>query len=244
MFPPCAVTGPALTIRKFTRRYSLEDLVENGTIHAEMAQHLDAAMTARQNILIAGGTGTGKTTLLNALAARIPDADRVVVIEETAEIHLDKPNLLRFEARRAQLPLGTEAPLPPVTIADLVRATLRHRPDRILVGEVRGGEAFDLLQALNTGHQGSLSTIHANSAEQALTRLAHCVLTAQVGLPHGSIREAIALAIHVVVHIARLEGHRQVTEITMVNGYDAGVDRFLLQPYLLPEHVAAPGQPR
>jgi pilus assembly protein CpaF len=239
MFPPCAVTGPALTIRKFTRRYSLEDLVENGTIRGEMAAHLDAAMTSRQNILIAGGTGTGKTTLLNALAARIPDGDRVVVIEETAEIHLEKSNLLRFEARRAQLPLGAEAPLPPITIADLVRATLRHRPDRILVGEVRGAEAFDLLQALNTGHQGSLSTIHANSAEQALTRLAHCVLTANIGLPHASIREAIALAIHVVVHIARLEGRRRVTAVTMLHQYDVGTDRFVLQPYLLPEHVSA-----
>ena len=239
MFPPCAVTGPALTIRKFTRRYSLEDVIENGTIRTEMAAHLDAAMAARQNILIAGGTGTGKTTLLNALAARIPDGDRVVVIEETAEIHLEKPNLLRFEARRAQLPLGAEAPLPPVTIADLLRATLRHRPDRILVGEVRGAEAFDLLQALNTGHQGSLSTIHANSAEQALARLAHCVLTANVGLPHASTREAIALAIHMVVHIARVDGRRRVTEVTMVKGYDITSDRFVLQPYLLPEHVSS-----
>ena len=128
------------------------------------------------------------------------------MIEETAEIHLNKPNLLRLEARRAQAPLGQEAPLPPVTIADLLRATLRHRPDRILVGEVRGAEAFDLLQALNTGHLGSLSTIHANSAEQALMRLAHCVLTANVGLPHHSIREAIALAIHLVVHLARVDG--------------------------------------
>jgi pilus assembly protein CpaF len=244
MFPPCAVTGPALTIRKFTRRYSLEDLVENGTIRAEMSAHLDAAMATRQNILIAGGTGTGKTTLLNALAARIPDADRIVVIEETAEIHLEKPNLLRFEARRAQLPLGAEAPLPPISIADLVRATLRHRPDRILVGEVRGGEAFDLLQALNTGHQGSLSTIHANSAEQALTRLAHCVLTANIGLPHASIREAIALAIHLVVHVARVEGRRHVTEITRLKGYDARTDGFVLQPYLLPEHIGAPPEQR
>jgi pilus assembly protein CpaF len=163
-----------------------------------------------------------------------------VVIEETAEIHLDKPNLVRFEARRAQHPLGAEAPLPAVTIADLVRATLRHRPDRILVGEVRGAEAFDLLQALNTGHHGSLSTIHANSAEQALTRLAHCVLTANVGLPHASIREAIALAIHVVVHVARVDGQRRVTEMVMVKGYDAGADRFVLQSYLLPEHVHSP----
>ncbi len=135
-----------------------------------------------------------------------PDRDRIVLIEETSEIHLNKPNVLRLEARRAQAALGQEAPLPPVTIADLLRAALRHRPDRILVGEVRGAEAFDLLQALNTGHLGSLTTIHANSAEQAFTRLAHCVLTANVGLPHRSIREAIGLAIHLVVHIARIAG--------------------------------------
>ena len=226
MFPPCAVAGPALTIRKFTRRYSLEDLVEVGTLTADLAAELTAAIATQQNVLISGGTGTGKTTLLNALAARIPDRDRIIVIEETAEIHLAKPNLLRFEARRAQAALGQEQPLPPVTIADLLRATLRHRPDRILVGEVRGAEAFDLLQALNTGHLGSLSTIHANSAEQALTRLAHCVLTAGVGLPHHSIREAIALAIHSVVHIARVDDRRRVTEVMRIRGYDAKSDRF------------------
>src|SRR3989441_156318 len=229
MFPPCAVTGPALTILKFTRRYSLDDLVTVGAVTPAVATQLTAAIAAQHNILIAGGTGTGKTTLLNALAARIPDEDRIIIIEETAEIHLEKPNVLRFEARRAQAPLGQEQPLPPVTIADLVRASLRHRPDRILVGEVRGSEAFDLLQALNTGHLGSLSTIHANSAEQALTRLAHCVLTANVGLPHRSIREAIALAIHVVVHIARVNDCRRVTEVMCICGYDNEVERFLLE---------------
>jgi pilus assembly protein CpaF len=152
MFPPCSVAGPVLTIRKFTQRYSLDDLVRVGTMTPDVATHLRYAVASQQNILVSGGTGTGKTTLLNALAALIPDRDRVVVIEETAEIHLEKPNLVRLEARRAQAPLGNEAPLPPVTISDLLRATLRHRPDRILVGEVRGAEAFDLLQALNTGH--------------------------------------------------------------------------------------------
>ena len=230
MFPPCAIAGPALTIRKFGRRYTLEDLVEIGTLSSALAQRLVVAIAAERNILISGGTGTGKTTLLNALAARIPDGNRIVVIEETAEIHLDKPNLLRFEARRAQMPLGHETPLPAVTIADLLRATLRHRPDRIIVGEVRGAEAFDLLQALNTGHLGSLSTIHGNSAEQALTRLAHCVLTANVGLPHRSIREAIALAIHLVVHIARVDGRRRVTEFLSVRGFDGAADRFVLEP--------------
>src|SRR5205814_7128664 len=150
---------------------------------------------------------------------------------ETSEVLIDKPNLVRFEARRAQVPLGQEEPMPAVTIADLVRATLRHRPDRILVGEVRGPEAFDLLQALNTGHLGSMTTIHANNADQALTRLAHCVLTANDGLPHHSVREAIALAIHLVVHIARVHGRRRVTEVVRVRGYDPRQDRFLLEPH-------------
>ena len=238
MFPPCAVGGPVLTIRKFTRRYGLRDLVAIGALTEAIASQLTEAVAHQQNILISGGTGTGKTTLLNALAAHIPDGDRVIVIEETAEIHLPKPNVLRLEARRAQAPLGQEAPLPPVTIADLLRAALRHRPDRILVGEVRGAEAFDLLQALNTGHLGSLSTIHANSAEQAFTRLAHCVLAANVGLPHRSIREAIALAIHLVVHIARVNGRRQVTELRSVRAYDGETDRFILDSCLPPSPAA------
>ncbi|MGH9204399.1 MAG: ATPase, T2SS/T4P/T4SS family, partial [Vicinamibacterales bacterium] len=149
--------------------------------------------------------------------------------EETSEVVINKRNLVRFEARRAQLPLGQEVPLPAVTIAELLRATLRHRPDRILVGEVRGPEAFDLLQALNTGHLGSLSTLHANSAEQALTRFAHCVLTANVGLPHAGVREAIGLAIHLVAHIARVDGQRRVTELVAVRGYDTRTDTFDLE---------------
>ncbi len=229
MFPPCSVDGPTLTIRKFTHRYSLDELVTVGTLSADLADTLQRDVATHRNILISGGTGTGKTTLLNALASYIPEADRIVLIEETSEILIDKPNLVRFEARRAQIPLGQETPLPAVSIADLLRATLRHRPTRILVGEVRGPEAFDLLQALNTGHMGSLSTIHANSAEQALTRLAHCVLTANVGLPHSAIREAIALAIHLVVHIARAENRRVVTEVASIRGYDGTADRFQLE---------------
>lgn len=232
MFPPCAVTGPALTIRKFTRHYSLENLVDVGALTTCQADALISAVECRQNVLISGGTGTGKTTLLNALAARIADRERLVVIEETSEIHLEKPNVVRMEARREQAPLGSGEPLPAVTIADLLRAALRHRPDRILVGEVRGAEAFDLLQALNTGHLGSMSTIHANSGTQALTRLAHCVLTANVGLPHQSTREAIGLAIHVVAHVARVGGQRRLTELLHVNEYDTRRDRFQLSPLL------------
>jgi pilus assembly protein CpaF len=241
MFPPCSVDGPVLTVRKFTHRYSLDELVAVGTLTRQTATLLCRALDDRKNILISGGTGTGKTTLLNALAANIPETDRIVLIEETSEILIEKPNLVRFEARRAQAPLGQEPPMPAVTIADLLRGTLRHRPDRILVGEVRGPEAFDLLQALNTGHLGSLSTIHANSAEQALTRLAHCVLTANVGLPHRSTREAIALAIHLVVHIARIDSLRIVKEVAVVEGYDGQADRFLLRSCVPGRHSVLEG---
>jgi len=230
MFPPCSVDGPTLTVRKFTHRYTLQELVDCRTLTADLARTLTEAVGCRCNVLISGGTGTGKTTLLNALASTIPAEERIVLIEETSEILIDKPNLVRFESRRSQVPIGLELPLPPVTIADLLRATLRHRPDRILVGEVRGPEAFDLLQALNTGHQGTLSTIHANSAEQALARLAHCVLMANTGLPHHSTREAIALAIDLVVHVDRVGRARRVTEVATVEDYDAADDRIRIVP--------------
>lgn len=217
MFPPCSVDGPTLTIRKFGRRYALSDLVAGGMLLHEQAVELRAAVRDGRNVLISGGTGTGKTTLLNALAATIAPDDRVVLIEETSEIRLDLPNVVRLEARRAVAPLGQESPTPAVTIADLVRATLRHRPDRIILGEVRGAEAFDLLQALNTGHRGSLSTIHANSATQATTRLAHCVLTANVGLPLHAIQESVRHAISLVAHLDRRGGRRVLDALRLTS---------------------------
>src|SRR4051794_13630177 len=165
--PPCSVGGTTLTIRKFqTRFFTAEELVRIGTMTPDVLTALRDAIGAGANILISGGTSTGKTTVLNALAAFLPSDERIVIVEDTAELHVEHANLVRLEARRAQ------PHAPAVTIRDLLRATLRHRPDRIVVGEVRGGEAFDLLQALNTGHAGTLSTIHANSRAQALTRLA------------------------------------------------------------------------
>jgi pilus assembly protein CpaF len=175
VFPPCSVGGTTLTIRKFQNKYfTADELVWIGTLTQQILNRLRQAIEGNRNILISGGTATGKTTLLNALSAFIPDSDRLIVIEETAEIQIAKDNVVRFEARRGQ------TNLPAVTIRDLLRAALRHRPDRIILGEVRGGEAFDLLQALNTGHSGTLSTIHANSAEQTINRLASCVLQSGV----------------------------------------------------------------
>jgi pilus assembly protein CpaF len=213
MFPPCSVDGPTLTVRKFGRRYTLGGLVAGGMLTEEQAAILRAVVRDGRNILISGGTGTGKTTLLNALAATIPPEDRIVLIEETSEIQVDLPNVVRFEARRALAPLGQEATTPAVTISELVRATLRHRPDRIILGEVRGAEAADLLQALNTGHRGSLSTIHANTASQAPIRLAHCVLAANTGLPPIAVEDAVRRVVHVVVHLERQNGSRVVSGI-------------------------------
>jgi pilus assembly protein CpaF len=221
IMPPCSIGGTTLTIRKFhSRQFTAEELVRIGSLAPDALRHLRHSIAERQNILISGGTGTGKTTVLNALAASIADQERIVIIEDTAEIQLDKPNLVRFEARREQ------PSLPAVTIRDLVRATLRHRPDRILLGEVRGGEAFDLLQALNTGHSGTLSTIHANSAQQAIARLTSCVLQAGVELPYAAIRSNIADAVNLLLHIERRQGRRYVAELLEVESYDPADDKY------------------
>jgi pilus assembly protein CpaF len=221
---PVSLGGTTLTIRKFQGRlFTTDELVRVGTLTEAQLQTIRQAIDSRDNILISGGTGTGKTTLLNALVAFLPCDDRLVLIEDTAELQLDALNLVRFEARRAQ------PDLPAVTIRDLLRATLRHRPDRILVGEVRGGEAFDLLQALNTGHSGTLSTIHANAAEQALRRFTSCVLQSGVDLPYPAIRHAMAECLQLLVHLERRRGRRVVTELVRVRGYRPISDTYELE---------------
>jgi pilus assembly protein CpaF len=221
VIPPCSLGGTTLTIRKFQSRYfTIDELVGIGTLTRRVVEIAREAIGRNENVLISGGTSTGKTTLLNALASFLPVDDRVVLIEETAELHVDRRNVVRFEARREQ------AGLPAVTIRDLLRATLRHRPDRIIVGEVRGGEAFDLLQALNTGHAGSLSTIHANSAEQALTRLASCAVQGDANLPYRAIRQQIGDAGGIVLHLARRQGARHVDQVVRVEGYRADQDGY------------------
>src|SRR5947199_9556453 len=186
VIPPCSLNGVTLTIRKFnTRHFGIEDLIKAGTLERWLANQLETYVLGRKNILIAGGTGTGKTTLLNILGKFIPSDERILLIEDTSEIQMDQDNLVRFEARQPQ------NGLPAVAIRDLLKAALRHRPDRIVLGEVRGSEAFDLLQLLNTGHSGTLSTIHASSAQQGLARFTSCVLPSAVDLPFGAINTNI-----------------------------------------------------
>ncbi len=224
VLPPCAVSGTTIAIRKFHGfRYSLDDLLRLGTLTPTVADLLKGAINARETILVSGGTGSGKTTLLNALAGVIPAGERVIVIEDTAEIQLTLPNVVRLEARREQ------PSLPAVSIRELLRTTLRLRPDRILLGEVRGAEAFDLLQALNTGHAGTLATLHANSAAQALSRFTTCVLLAGIDLPYRALRANLAEAIDWLVHIDRRHGERIVTQVLRLRGYDGNADRFTLE---------------
>jgi len=221
VFPPCSVGGTIIAIRKFqSKRYDAEELVRVGTLTPELLLALRTAIELRQNLLIAGSAGTGKTTLLNALAAFIGGDERVIVIEDTAEIQIQQANLVRLEARREM------ADLPAVTIRDLLRATLRLRPDRILLGEIRGGEAFDLLQALNTGHSGVLSTTHANSAQLAVSRFATCVLMSGVELPYKAIRTNIAETLDLVVHLDRRKDKRVVTELLRIKRYEPAEDYY------------------
>ena len=213
VIPPLAVDGPCLTIRRFPRGgFSLADLVANATLPAALGEYLAGAVESRTTILVSGGTGCGKTTTLNALSGAIPPGERVVTIEDAAELRLRQPHVVRLEARPPNVEGRGE-----VTIRQLVRNALRMRPDRIVIGEVRGAEALDMLMALNTGHEGSLSTVHANSPEEALRRVEVLALMAGVGLPHAAVREQVAEAFDLVVHQARRPGgERRITSVVEV----------------------------
>jgi pilus assembly protein CpaF len=220
VIPPLSLSGPCLTIRRFRREgFSLRDLVAGGTVPAEVAELLAVCVAARASILVSGGTGAGKTTTLNALSGAIPREERIVTIEDAAELRLRQRHVVRLEARPPNLEGRGE-----VTIRQLVRNALRMRPDRIVVGEVRGAEALDMLQALNTGHDGSLTTVHANSPEDALRRVETLALMAGVGLPHAAVREQVASALDLVVHQARLpDGPRAVELVCEVVRAPTGV---------------------
>ena len=221
VIPPCSIHGVTLTIRKFgSRRFTVEDLIRTGTLDGELAARLQQYVQNRKNILISGGTGTGKTTLLNALCKFIPDEERILLIEDTSEIQFDKSNFVRFEARQGQ------PDLPAITIRDLLKASLRHRPDRIILGEIRGGEAFDLLQLLNTGHSGTLSTVHASSATQALARFTNCVLQSGIELPYRAIKSNIADSLNALIQLERRPGKRFISEVLEMRGYSPEADRY------------------
>jgi pilus assembly protein CpaF len=213
IIPPLSLNGPAMTIRKFSqRRLAMQDLIGLGTISPEMGEFLGLCVRARLNVLVTGGTGSGKTTFLNVLSGFIPDDERIITIEDAAELKLDQRHWLRLESRPANVE-GTGL----VTIRDLLRNALRMRPDRIVVGEVRGPEALDMLQAMNTGHDGSLSTVHCNSPRDAISRIETMVLMAGFDLPVRAIREQVASALHLIVHTERLhDGSRKVVRVTEV----------------------------
>ena len=221
VIPPCSLNGVTLTIRKFnSRHFGIDDLVEAGTLERWLANQLEDYVLARKNILISGGTGSGKTTLVNILGKFIPEEERILLIEDTSEIQMGQQNLVRFEARQPQ------NGVPAVTIRDLLKTALRHRPDRIILGEIRGGEAFDLLQLLNTGHSGSLSTVHATSAKQALARFTSCVLQSGVDLPYRAIKTNIGHSLNVVVQLERRPGRRFVSQVVEINSYDPDMDEY------------------
>jgi pilus assembly protein CpaF len=220
IIPPLSLSGALLTIRKFSKkRLDLQDLIRLGTLSMESTEFLQRCILAQLNVLISGGTGSGKTTLLNALSTAIPDADRIVTIEDAAELRLNQRHVLRLEARPKNIEGEGE-----IAIRELVRNSLRMRPDRIIVGEVRGAEALDMLQAMNTGHDGSLSTVHANTPRDALSRIETMVMMAGYDLPMRAIRQQVASALDLIVHLERLEdGGRRVTAITEVQRMESEV---------------------
>ncbi len=217
VIPPLSVDGPVLTIRVFAKDpFQVHDLIELGTMSAEVADLLRSVVEGKLNVLVSGGTGTGKTTLLNVLSSFIPEEERIVTIEDAVELQLHQRHVIRLESRPPNVEGRGE-----VKIRELVRNSLRMRPDRIVVGEVRGGEALDMLQAMNTGHEGSLTTVHANSPRDALARLETMVLMAGVDLPARAIREQISSAVDLIVHLSRLrDGSRRIVQIAEVVGME------------------------
>jgi pilus assembly protein CpaF len=220
VIPPLSLSGPLVTIRKFSnKRLNLDELIRLGTLSSETVDFLNRCVLAQLNVLISGGTGSGKTTLLNALSAAISDSERIVTIEDAAELQLKQNHVLRLESRPKNIEGQGE-----ITIRDLVRNALRMRPDRIIVGEVRGAESLDMLQAMNTGHDGSLTTVHANSPRDGLARVETMVLMAGYDLPLRAIRQQIASALDLIIHLERLEdGTRRVTAITEVQRMESDV---------------------
>jgi pilus assembly protein CpaF len=220
IIPPLAIDGPAISIRKFAKRtITLDTMAQQANVSPEMATLLKIAARCRLNILISGGTGSGKTTLLNALSRLIDPTERTVTIEDAAELQLQQPHVVRLETRPPNLEGGGE-----VTMRDLLRNSLRMRPDRIILGEIRGAEALDVLQAMNTGHDGSMSTIHANRPREAMTRLENMVGMTGINLPSRAVRTQIAGAVNMIVQVARMrDGMRRVTEIVEVVGMEGEV---------------------
>ena len=220
IIPPLAVDGAALTIRKFSADpYQAEDLISFGTLTRQTVDLLDACVRGRTNIIVSGGTGSGKTTTLNVLSSFIPDDERIITIEDAAELRLQQPHIVRLEYRPPNIEGKGE-----VTIRDLVRNALRMRPDRIVVGEVRGGEALDMMQAMNTGHDGSISTIHCNSPRDALARLETMAMMSGMELGVRAIREQIASAVDVIVHQSRMkDGSRRITHVTEIVGMEGDI---------------------
>jgi pilus assembly protein CpaF len=214
---PCAIDGPTITIRKFSKnRLTIEDLINFDSLTADMAEYLEACVRSKMNIVISGGTGSGKTTLLNVLSGYIPDNERIVTIEDAAELSLNQRHVVRLETRHADLPDERD-----VTIRTLVRNSLRMRPERIVVGECRGSEALDMLQAMNTGHDGSMTTVHANTPRDTISRLETLVLMAGMDIPIDIVRRQIASAIQLIVLQARMrDGKRKVTHITEITGME------------------------
>jgi pilus assembly protein CpaF len=220
IIPPLSIDGPTLTIRKFSADpYQAEDLISFGTLTRQVVELLEACVRGRMNILVSGGTGAGKTTTLNVLSSFLPDDERIITIEDSAELRLQQPHVIRLEYRPPNIEGKGE-----VTIRDLVRNSLRMRPDRIVVGEVRGGEALDMLQAMNTGHDGSISTIHSNSPRDALARLETMCLMAGMELGIRAIREQISSALNLIVHQTRMkDGIRRITHVTEIAGMEGDV---------------------